>query len=106
MTPEISILAPPLILGALGFPFVFALVGRLLSTEGSEPRAGALLGFAIGLFGPLALLLALLHAWLMGKLGLSSLLGLGGCLLSALAMGLLWGLLVRGCARNLRDRQR
>ncbi len=66
-----------------------------------HPASGARLGFAIGLFGPFAVLLTLLYSWLSHENGLSSLLSILACLAAALTMGALWGLTVRSSLLNV-----
>ena len=59
------------------------------------------MGFAIGLFGPFAVLLTLLCSWLSHESGLSSLLSILACLAAALVMGGVWGLTVRSSVPNV-----
>ena len=90
-----SLLPARYLLAALGLPFLSALLGRLCSLRNPHLASGARLGLAIGLFGPFAVLLTLLCSWLSHENGLASLLSILACLAVALAMGALWGLIVR-----------
>ena len=78
---------------ALLLPFAGALIGKLLS-RWSNGR-GAALGFAIGLFGPFAVILLLLYSWLSKAIGLSNLLNILACLAAAALLGAAWGKLIR-----------
>jgi len=80
-------------LPALAFPFAGAAMGKLVTRQ-SNGR-GAALGFAIGLFGPFAVILYFLYSWLSEAIGLSSLLNILACLAAAVLLGAAWGKIVR-----------
>ena len=88
-----SLLSAYYLLPALAFPFAGAVIGKLLA--GRSNGRGAALGFAIGLFGPLAVILYFLYSWLSQAIGLSSLLNILACLAAAALLGAGWGKIVR-----------
>ena len=81
------------LLPALAFPFAGAVIGKLLAGWGKGH--GAALGFAIGLFGPFAVILYFLYSWLSDAIGLSSLLNILACLAATALLGAGWGKIVR-----------
>ena len=89
-----SLLSAYYVFPALLLPFAGALIGKLFIRE-NEGR-GAIRGFAIGLFGPFAVILLLLYSWLSETIGLSSLLNILVCLAAAVLLGAAWGKIIRG----------
>ena len=90
-----SLLSAYYVFPALLLPFAGALIGKLL-IRGNEGR-GATRGFAIGLFGPFAVILVILYSWLSEVIGLSSLLNILACLAAAVLLGAAWGRIIRAC---------
>jgi len=88
-----SLLSAYYLLPALAFPFAGAVIGKLLDRQSN--RCGAALGFAIGLFGPFAVVLYFLYSWLSAVIGHSSLLNMLACLAVAALLGAGWGKIVR-----------
>ena len=90
------------LLPALAFPLAGAVIGKLIARR-SNGR-GAALGFAIGLFGPFAVILYFLYSWLSEAIGLSSLLNILACLGAAVLLGAGWGKIVR-CSLSSKQRE-
>ena len=78
---------------ALLLPLLGAAIGRITSARGNRHRAAP--GFALGLFGPFAVVLYLLFTWLSEAIGLSSLLNILACLAAAVLLGAIWGKIIR-----------
>jgi len=95
-----SLLSAYYLLPALAFPLAGALIGKLLA--GRSNGHGAALGFAIGLFGPFAIVLYSLYSWLSAAIGLSSLLNILACLAAAALLGAGWGKIVKSCLSSSR----
>ena len=89
------------ILPALAFPFAGAVIAKLLARHSNGH--GAALGFAIGLFGPFAVVLYFLYSWLSQAIGFSSLLNILACLAAAALLGAGWGKIVRSSLSGNRD---
>ncbi|MBN1594240.1 MAG: hypothetical protein JW941_13435 [Candidatus Coatesbacteria bacterium] len=98
-----NLLSAHYIFPALLMPLLGALIGRIIFRK-SRMR-GALIGFAVGLFGPFAVILLLLYTWLSESLGLSNLINIMACLGFAVALGAIWGLTARACLSKRGDHE-